>query len=730
MPLASDARPRGGAREGGKGGALRWSAPIEKTSRPEPEKRRRGTRRYAEGGAPEFQQSGARGTPSLSGRDTRGGRGARVGGHDGGRGDSSRGDAAMSDHRGSDGSNTWGEEEHFDRAFAALAEEMEHELVEMSPSPVPSHRVARRGGRQHDTDRSLETETEYASTEGLPDASQFRAASRVAVGRFIREFRGVDGASDWKRGDTTHDDDVLSASPVFNLGRGARARRNGDAVASTSAASSRLSDEWHSPSKRERGDDNVRRSGGFLAASTDDTDLDIAWARWGGGRGITIVETDPVASAAGTRPTFTGSADPTRSGKGGVGAPFGDANLRRDDEDILEAWRRQRRQEALEMGDGASNAARAAAAVAALEVDTGGTVDLRYQRGVSVDDAPSRKPESPPAPARRRTSPEKTPGRAVAVAVQTDADLDTAVTTPSRARRSLEFQEKRRDDERLNASARTRSGLSTSPGFSPPSSPVRGEGDYDYVSVSAPESTTSTSGAATPETPSPHPSPGRRLDRKHKQALEKALATLDIAAAIDVTVGDALFGLDDDDDGEKVPPACVPKEPATAGRALAGVGLPQRPVSRVERVGADINRRVSPSSKPPRPDGRRARREISHTGLSPIEAVAAEVPDRLPSVRVASQVSGESFSAAANPWLPSLRVAASSAPRASKSTAVPVPPSPASVVSHRDVNTPSPTKRLGEEWSRPEDEDDGLVVMLAARVANLEAQIARALAPE
>jgi hypothetical protein len=46
------------------------------------------------------------------------------------------------------------------------------------------------------------------------------------------------------------------------------------------------------------------------------------------------------------------------------------------------------------------------------------------------------------------------------------------------------------------------------------------------------------------------------------------------------------------------------------------------------------------------------------------------------------------------------------------------------------VNTPSPTKRLGEEWSRPEDEDDGLVVMLAARVANLEAQIARALAPE
>ena len=40
----------------------------------------------------------------------------------------------------------------------------------------------------------------------------------------------------------------------------------------------------------------------------------------------------------------------------------------------------------------------------------------------------------------------------------------------------------------------------------------------------------------------------------------------------------------------------------------------------------------------------------------------------------------------------------------------------------------SPGGRLGEEWALPEDEDDGLVVMLKARVANLEGQIARVLA--
>ena len=30
----------------------------------------------------------------------------------------------------------------------------------------------------------------------------------------------------------------------------------------------------------------------------------------------------------------------------------------------------------------------------------------------------------------------------------------------------------------------------------------------------------------------------------------------------------------------------------------------------------------------------------------------------------------------------------------------------------------------GEEWARPEDEDDGLVVMLKARIENLQGQLA------
>ena len=34
------------------------------------------------------------------------------------------------------------------------------------------------------------------------------------------------------------------------------------------------------------------------------------------------------------------------------------------------------------------------------------------------------------------------------------------------------------------------------------------------------------------------------------------------------------------------------------------------------------------------------------------------------------------------------------------------------------------TEWLGEEWARPEDEDDGLVVMLKARIENLQGQLA------
>ena len=733
MPLASDARPRGGAREareGGKG-ALRWSAPMVNTSRPEPATRRRGTRRYPEDATPENQQIGAR--ASTSGRGARGvsgrGDGARVS-----RRDRDRIDCVIPD---SHGGEDRAEEERFDRAFAALAEEMEKELIEMSPTPVPRS-VARLVGL-HDADRSLDTETD-ASVEGLPDASSFRAASRTAIGEFIREFRGV-AASDvgrtrhWCRDDAADDDDFLSASPVFDPARGARALRRVETLASASINSSRTSDGWHSPSER---DSDVRRSGGFLA-STDDMDGDIAWARWGGGRGITIVETDHVPLNRG-RPALVGSADPMRVGKGGVDAPFDDAAHRRDDKDILEAWRRQRRREAMEKGDEASYAARAAAAVAALELGTGDAGGSKYARSSDAGDAAAGKPESPPSATRRRMSPDTLTcaASAVAFAVQTESAVDTVVTTPSHARRSLEFQEKRRDGARLIASAAALSTLSTSPASSPTPSQRAA-----FVSGHGFPESNSTSGAATPETPSPCPSPGRGefFDENRKQSLERAVESPDIAAVIDVTVGDALFGFDDDETGAAAATDAslhldVPNESTAVyvGQYLTGVGLPPRaapPPGELERSGGDANRRVSTSSKPPRPAPFVRRDVTTDTGLSPIEVVAAEVPDRPPlrsvppvdtrnaaQTKVAATAAAvAAAAAAANPWLPS-NVAAPKASTAFQEVTPPV---------SRDTIV-SPSRRFGLEWARPEDEDDGLVVMLKARVENLEGQIARVLA--
>ena len=41
------------------------------------------------------------------------------------------------------------------------------------------------------------------------------------------------------------------------------------------------------------------------------------------------------------------------------------------------------------------------------------------------------------------------------------------------------------------------------------------------------------------------------------------------------------------------------------------------------------------------------------------------------------------------------------------------------------VRGPAPPGWLGDEWAAPEDEDDGLVVMLKARIENLQGQLAR-----
>ena len=758
---------------------------MVKAARPEPG--RRVTRRYASSDASPAAttRTSSRGTPSTStsGRGgPTGGRGVRGPGNGFGvdRRDVDDVDDAPFDHREGE---TRAEEESFDRAFAALAEEMERELImEMSPSPAPAPVPARRARfvSGHEVDRSLETDM-HASAEGLeemPDASSFRAASRAAAGAFIEKFRGEAAAR------LAEDDDrVASASPVFNPARGARARRlmRGDPDQGTGDESDGTSGG---------AGDETRRSGGFqsLSAGADDA---VAWARWGGGRGITIVETD----ASVPNPAV---ADPLRSRRGGVGAPLDDFfDARRDGEDILEAWRRQRRREAMEKGDEASAAARAAATVAALEGDVSAGDDASgtrpecsgrgesSPRGVTAESgaaggvpvtiaARSRESSGPLAPSPPRAE-LKTPvaARAASVASQTDESLGESLgeslpgaATPSRARRSLEFapEKKTRRHQTLadedprdkkgqsDASARA---LSDARAASPAASPGR-------ASRSPAPGSASTSGATTPATPSPRPSPGRPGD--DTRALERAAASLDLAAAIDVTVGAALFDFDDAVDDARIAAAApTPRaSPAEAPRRResfgtddsasvgenAGIpvsfgiqiptrgGLPPRPGGRrsVEGVGgdADRERRVSPSKPPRSAPGRRRDEKNVDGGLSPIEAVAAEVPDRpplrpvearaapveaqkgrAPSVDAkAAATAAAAAAAAANPWLPS-RVAPA-APRA---------PPPASPGAAR-----SPGGRLGEEWARPEDEDDGLVVMLKARVAHLEGQIARVVA--
>ena len=749
---------------------------MVKASRPEPG--RRVTRRYASSDASPAATTltSSRGSTSTS----TSGRGGRTGG----RGVRGRGNGvsvhrrdvdgvidAPSDHREGEAR---AEEESFDRAFAALAEEMERELVmEMSPSPAPARRARFVSGQEVDRfDRSLETDTDAVRAdglEGLPDASSFRAASRNARGAFIREFGGEAAA---RLAEDDDDDRVASASPVFNPARGARARH----LARLGAEQTGVSDESDGcgyPDGEKKGDE-TRRSGGFKSLSAGAEDA-VAWARWGGGRGITIVETDASASISAS----AAGLDWARSRRGRVGAPLDD-ELPRDGEDILEAWRRRRRREAMEKGDEASAAARAAAAVAALEgdVSTGEDPGDPGAAGRASSDR-SRSPARTSArrgalasPRANRSSPVVSVG-ASSVAVQTDADgvdgdFFSGAGTPSRARRSLEFdpgarkktvfgprgdaetrEQDRRERDDLDASARA---LSEALAASPASSPALASRS-SRRDASAPGSA-STSGATTPATPSPRPSPGRAgKDEKNfdARALQRAAESLDLAAAIDVTVGAALFDFDDDDAAAAPTPNASPADAprdrdsgtddsvsggghvswsSGSSPSVTRAGLPPRPgPRRFAEGGGDADReRVSPS-KPPR-SAPAARRDRVDGGLSPIEAVAAEVPDRPPLRPVeakaapaeakkelapsadAKAAAAAAAAAAANPWLP-LRVApaAARAPRSS-------PPGSAR----------SPGGRLGEEWALPEDEDDGLVVMLKARVANLEGQIARVLA--
>jgi hypothetical protein len=331
---------------------------------------------------------------------------------------------APSDHREGEAR---AEEESFDRAFAALAEEMERELVmEMSPSPAPARRARFVSGQEVDRfDRSLETDTDADASadeiEGLPDASSFRAASRNARGAFIREKK-FGGEAAARLAEDDDDDRVASASPVFNPARGARARH----LARLGAGQTEMSDESDGCGYPDGEGDETRRSGGFKSLSAGAEDL-VAWARWGGGRGITIVETDASISASAAGP------DPPRSRRGRVGAPLDD-ELPRDGEDILEAWRRRRRREAMEKGDEASAAARAAAAVAALEGD------------VSTGEDPGDPGAAGRASSDRSRSPARTSARRLA---SPRADRSSPVVSVASVERRRADGRRRRDSRRL-----------------------------------------------------------------------------------------------------------------------------------------------------------------------------------------------------------------------------------------------------------------------------------------
>ena len=140
---------------------------MVKAARPEPG--RRVTRRYTSSDASPAAttRTSSRGTPSTStsGGAPTGRRGMRGPGNGFGvdHYDVDDDDDAPSDHREGEART---EEESFDRSFAALAEEMERELVmEMSPSPAPARRARFVSG--HEVDQSLESEMANSAEETL-----------------------------------------------------------------------------------------------------------------------------------------------------------------------------------------------------------------------------------------------------------------------------------------------------------------------------------------------------------------------------------------------------------------------------------------------------------------------------------------------------------------------------------------------------------------------------------
>ena len=249
----------------------------------------------------------------------------------------------------------------------------------------------------------------------------------------------------------------------------------------------------------------------------------------------------------------------------------------------------------------------------------------------------------------------------------------------------------------------------------------------------------------------------------------------DISDILGDTVGGLLFGESPADANAMtrvlagMPPR-PPRPPRSPTRATVPSGMISPPPSPETNANASVVERQSsakgaagragrPPLVPPRkPDANFAHADadahvglvslVGLVGLSPIEMVAAEVRsppreasdarrvDAAESSSVSDSASAAASAAAAaaaaaaavdNPWLPSRMQPLARAPQHPPPPPLPPPrlaspPSPTNAVGQP---TRSRGDRLGEEWARTEDEDDALVVMLRARVANLEAQLAK-----
>lgn len=696
MPLASDARPRGHASDTGNG-ALRWRAPVVGTKRPES-----GRKEEDSHGRTRDERRASSSSATSSGPG-----------------------------EGSDAAVRSSTEEGFNIALVELAAEMERELA-----------LERTGDKP-----------------------------RTAIGSFIKKFRGdgasspggADGRGRGEGGDRGDDapfwwrdpsatspspdrslrdglgDVVLAASPV--LGQSPSLDRSGFSEGWRSEDSypsdEMLSELSESSMRRTR---RLARAREEVGLSTEDSLSSLeAWRRSDDYAHLIADDVERV--------------------------------------DILEQWRRRRRLEAATKGADASHAARAAAAVAALDagsdldreaiekiaaaaaakvsVEEAEAATLRAEAEAATlraeaedDDAAedAARAGNRPPPAAERSSPSKSREDAPPAAARSPEPRQAASSpAKGKARRSLEFGGGAEDD----------------------GADVQNDGtDVQNDGADVPDSASESSSMHTPAG-SPranHPSASRR--------------DMMLGDMLGDTVGDVLFG-----DGPaasaplmvfpttaavvaqsakpparpapakppRSPPAGAPSPaidapspPPSPARSPESAALPRPPPSSSgpssSSSSGSIRRpaRLPPVHRPPLPKQKAERYQPPRESpsprepLSPIEMVAAEVPPRPP--RPPPESPPESPKAAdAFEHSPTRHPAAASAAVADLAATASNPWLPArmqtgSASVHRPtaaVRGDAPPGWLGDEWAAPEDEDDGLVVMLKARIENLQGQLAR-----